>query len=138
MPIIVLALGVLLLMAAYNNTVGALFTQLGSDFPGFAVWAGAILLLYLVSRIPGFTGAAKLFLALLVIVFIIKNQGVFQQFSSALQSGAQAPQQAQIPSLVSGTPAPITLNGGGGSGGAGGVAGSAASAIGGSLLGGVL
>jgi hypothetical protein len=121
MPIIVLALGAMLIITAYNDTYAALFQQLGSDIPGFALWGAAILIIYFVSTIPGMDKPAKMFLGLLIVVFLLANQGVFANAQAAL-SGSTAPvqpQQVTEPSIVSGTPAPITMAGGSSSGGGG-------------------
>jgi hypothetical protein len=112
MAIIVLFLGIMLVITAYNNTFAALFHQLGSDLPGFGIWAAAIIIIWAVSNVPALRTPAKWFLALLIIVFLLSNHGLWPNLQAAItgQTPPQPPQQTQLPSLVSQTPAPITLN----------------------------
>lgn len=126
MPIILLAAAIMLVVTAYNDTYGALFSQIASDAPGFVVWGAALLILYVISKIPGGEKPAKALLALLVIVFLVGNRGVFSNFSAAI-TGQQAPvtptpvQQAPLPQGI-----PIEIGGGspGGIGGGGSAVGS--------------
>jgi hypothetical protein len=127
MPILFGLLGIMLIIAGWNNTYAALGAQLSQDFTGggagfshsFLPWLGAIVILWMISSIPGLEKPAKVFFGLLVLVFLISRQGVFAQFQAAFTSaGAQAPASTPIP-LPQG-PAPIQLTVGGAMGGSGG------------------
>lgn len=129
-----LLIALVLIVTAFLNTQGLLGSQLASDGPGYLKWAAAIIAIGLIGYIPGFSTASKLFLALVLLVILISNKGVFSNLQSAIenpQSGLTPP----TPPTVTGNPT-INLNGGS-SGSAGGAIGQAAGAAGGigSLLG---
>lgn len=149
MPILFGLLGIMLIISGWNNTYSALGSQLSQDFTGggqgigssFLPWLGAVAVLWLATSIPGVGKPAKLFFTLLVLVFFLKNNGIFSQFQAAFTSaGTAAPASTPIP-LPQGA-APIQLIGGsGGSGGSplGGLGGTAGSLIpGGGLLTGMI
>lgn len=139
MPIIILAVAVMLIVTAYNDTYGALFSQLSSDMPGFLVWGGLILLLWLGGEATGMEKPAKALLLLVFLAFILQNQSALGNLSAAF-SGSTPPvlpqpvQQAPLPAGI-----PIESAGGStGDGGIGGALGTAASFPLGGLMGGIL
>lgn len=109
-----LLIAIVLIVIAFLNTQGLLGSQLASDGPGYLKWAAAILAIGLLGYIPGFGTASKLFLALVLLVILISNKGIFANLQSAIdnpQSGLTPP----TPPTVTGNPT-ITLSGGSGGG----------------------
>ena len=95
MPYVLIAFGALLTVAGARGTNGALFTLLKGDFTGqrsFIWWALSILLIGSLGYIKETRTLANAFLALVLIVLILANRGVFSQFVSAVQSGTTSPQ----------------------------------------------
>jgi hypothetical protein len=90
-------LGLLAIVTSVRGNQAAVATQLQQDFtaqssgPSFWVWIGAILVFGLIGRITGATGAMRLFVILLIVVYLVSNNGIFAKFSAALQPPAPAP-----------------------------------------------
>ena len=85
-------IGLALAVTAYNNTTSALFGQLESDVfgsgsgSGFLVWAGAIIFLSVAGNVLGIPKASKLFIILVLVVFILQQQGLWNNFEAAFTS----------------------------------------------------
>ncbi len=73
MVLVVLFIGIILLVSALRNSYGALFTAIGTDVPGFVVWAAAILALGAIGFIPGFKPVSRGLLALVIVVLVFQN-----------------------------------------------------------------
>jgi hypothetical protein len=93
-------LGILALVTAIRGNQAAVASQVTSDFtgsgsgPGFWVWIAAILIFGLIGRVTGATGAMKLFVGLLIVVYLVSKQGIFGQLSTAFtQTSAPAATQ---------------------------------------------
>jgi hypothetical protein len=124
MAYVLIFFGLLLTVAGVRNTHvdqggnPGLFTLLRGDFTGsnsFIYWLGAIAIVGGLGYIPGIQKVSNAFLALILIVLVLSNQGVFAQFQSALQTSTTppaptiAPAATAIPTTV--TPAPtVTPN----------------------------
>lgn len=125
-------MGILLVVTGTKDTYKALGAQLYSDFAGTGGFMYWILAVGIIGAIGYYSPAQKfsrLFLALLIIVFILANKGLFAQLQQGLASGpvqaaSNAPPTPQdIPlhlSGLGGTPIPIKIQGSGGAGGIGG------------------
>jgi hypothetical protein len=117
MPLIFIALGVLLVVVAYQNTEIALFQQVSADVPGFAKWAAAIVVIGGIGYYEPIKKPARMLFGLVVLVIFFKN---YQRIIDAIKS----PAAAQPPQASSSMPAPLTdpfpVQLSGGSGGAGG------------------
>lgn len=93
MPFALLAIGLLLVIAAYNNTQDVLASQLKKDFSGktgFVYWIAAIIIVGAIGYIRPLQSVSRAFLALILVILFLTNSGVFAQFNAAL-SGAAAP-----------------------------------------------
>ena len=89
MAMIALLIGVVLVVAAIRDTHGELFTALGQDVPGFAVWAAAIFALAVIGFIPGLKPVSRGLLALVIVVIVVTNyQAILGGFQSAWQGAA--------------------------------------------------
>lgn len=83
MILVALFVGVVLIVAAIRNSQGALFTALGTDVPGYVVWAAALVAVGAVGYAPGLKPVSRGLLALVLIVIILNNY-------SAILAGFQA------------------------------------------------
>ena|SRR5271165_666592 len=105
MVLALLLVGILLVTAGVRGTAGSLSTQFGSDMTGtdgFIVWLGALLVIGLIGYVPGFQRPSRYLLALVLVVILLANNGVFAQLVTGIaQADAAGPQ----PSGTS-TPAP--------------------------------
>lgn len=73
MILVLLFIGVVLVIAAFRNSQGALFTALYEDVPGFVVWAAAIFAIGAVGFIPGLKPVSRGILALVIVVIVLRN-----------------------------------------------------------------
>src|ERR1700677_3290916 len=93
MPFLFLVFGTVMVVSAARNTQTQLIGLLKSDFTGngnFIYWLISILAIGAVGYIPDLKPVSRAFLVLVVIVLILKNGGVFTQFTSALSSTTKA------------------------------------------------
>ncbi len=93
MPYALVLFGLLLTIAGARNTQGDLFTLLKGDFTGnrsFIWWTISIIGIGSLGYIPATKKLANTFLALVFVVLILSNKGVFAQFISAIKSGPSA------------------------------------------------
>ena len=87
MPYALIIAGIILTVAGVRNTQSALYTLLAGDFTGnksFIWWTLSILGIGAVGYVEDLKGLANAFLALVLIVLVLANKGVFQQFTTAL------------------------------------------------------
>jgi hypothetical protein len=97
MPFLFLISGIVLIVASVRGTNQQLVTLLKGDFTGqdnFLYWSVSILLIGAIGYIDGLKPVSRAFLVLVVIVLFIKNKGVFQQFTQALNLTQQQPQSS--------------------------------------------
>jgi type III secretory pathway component EscV len=91
MPFVVLLIGALLIVTAFNNSFGTLATQLEGDIPGFFKWAAAIAAILGLGYIPGFRTPSRYLLALVLMVILLANYSqIIAGFQSFLTSGGTA------------------------------------------------
>ncbi len=110
MVIALLIVGILLTTAGIRGTEGKLATQFASDMTGtdgFIVWLGALVLIGLVGFIPGLQRPSRYLIALVVLVIVLRNGGVFQNFVTAI---AQVDATGPVPSQVASAPAAANSN----------------------------
>jgi hypothetical protein len=93
MPILFLAVGIALLIAAIRNTLvtngsnPGLFTLLQQDFTSsnnFGIWILAIVILGALGYVPALRLISNGLLLLIVVVILLSNKGFFSQFQSAV------------------------------------------------------
>lgn len=105
MPFILLAIGIVLIIAAINDKIGALASQISTDLQAknggvsFAAWFAAIVIIGLVGYIPGLTGFSRALLLLVVVVILLKGGTGF--FAKLVQQIENPP----APSANPGSPA---------------------------------
>lgn len=82
MILVVLTIGIIILVASLRGTHAALFAAIGTDVPGFVVWAAAIVALGAIGFIPGLKPISRGLLALVVVVLVFQNyQPILQGFA---------------------------------------------------------
>ena len=87
MPFVIVIVGVIIAIAAFNNTFSSLATELETDLPGYFVWGIAIAAVLALGFIPGFKTPSRWLIALVAVVIVLKGwsqiQAGFQQFASS-------------------------------------------------------
>lgn len=73
MAFLALLIGVVLIVVTLRGTHGELLTALGTDVPGFAVWAAAIFAVAVIGFIPGLKPVSRGLLALVILVIVLTN-----------------------------------------------------------------
>jgi hypothetical protein len=91
MPFIIVIVGVILAIAAINNSYPSLATELEQDIPGYFVWGIAIAAILGLGFIPGFRTPSRWLVALVALVIVLKGWPQIQAgFQSFAQSGGTA------------------------------------------------
>jgi hypothetical protein len=88
-----------MVITGVRNTYGDFASQLKADFTGpgnFTYWVASIGAVGAVGYVDKLRPFANMFMALIIIVMVLKNGGVFDKFRAALASGGTTP--AQTPS----------------------------------------
>ncbi len=106
MPFIVIVIGIIIAVAAFNDSHGTLFAQLKQDIPGYFKWAVAIAAILGLGFIPGFKVPSRYLIALVALVVILTNAkqvfAGFTQFAGATGpptgTGATEPTSAYVQS----------------------------------------
>lgn len=122
MGLAVILIGAMFVISAIRNEQGQLAAQFESDLPGYLVWGGALTGVWLLGKIPGFQKPAILLMALVLLVIVIADRGVFANLQQAIQSPPASTSNPEPP-LPAGNPTITVATSGGGSGasGAGGI-----------------
>jgi hypothetical protein len=108
MPFLFIVTGLVMVISAARNTYPQLLQLLKDDVTGqnnFVYWMAAILGIGALGYIPDLKPVSRAFLVLVVIVLILKNGGVFNQFVSALNT-TQAANPSIGTSATSSQPGP--------------------------------
>ncbi len=107
MPFALLGIGLLLVIAAYNNTQTVLSGQLQKDFSGktgFVYWIAAIIILGMVGYIKPMQTVSRALLALLLVVIFLTHNGILQKFNAALSGSAGAGNDGETTTTTPATP----------------------------------
>lgn len=94
--------GLVLTISGVRGTENELFTQVQKDFTGqgsFIYWLAAIGIVGGAGYVEQLQGISRAFLALILIVLLLSNGKVFDQFTAALQNSTAPPE----PSTQTGT-----------------------------------
>jgi hypothetical protein len=83
MPFILIFIGAILIVAAFNNTQGDLATALEADVPPFLKWGLAVGAIGGLGWVPGLATLSRWLLALVFTVIVLKN---YQQIISGFQA----------------------------------------------------
>jgi hypothetical protein len=131
MPFVVILVGVILVVAAWNETHGDLGKALQADVPGYFKWGAALAAIAGLGFVPGLKTPSRWLLALVLLVIFLHNyNSILAGFKNFAQSGAQptgtagTDPTAAYTANPTATPLPtesqIAGEGGGGGGAAGG------------------
>ena len=120
----ILLIGIILIDTSLKGTNKELGDQLAADFlgtDGFMLWAGSFVGVGLIGYIPGLQRTSHYLLALLIVVIVVRNQGLFAQAQDALLvASKKGPAPAQPPPAdPSSSSGSGSSSGGSGAGGAG-------------------
>jgi hypothetical protein len=89
MPFLFIIVGTVFVVASVRNTNQQLVTLLKGDFTGsrnFIYWTLSILLIGMVGYVKDLQPISRMFMALVVIVLFLSNEGVFNKFFSAINA----------------------------------------------------
>ncbi len=96
MPFVLLIVGALLVVTAFNNSHGQLAGALQSDLPGFFKWGAAIAAILGLGFLPGLKTPSRWLLALVLLVIVLKNYtAILAGFSGFAKTGASATNAGQ-------------------------------------------
>jgi hypothetical protein len=104
MPFVILAFGVVLVVAGVRGTQGALFTLLKNDLTGFAPWFVAILFIGALGYIKPIKPITDAFMVLLIVVLFLSNGGFFAKLFGTSTTSASNPlssNQTSLPTMPS-------------------------------------
>lgn len=87
MPFLLLIIGALLFIVAYQNTHADVGKALAQDVPPFLKWGAAIAAVAALGWIPGMRDLSRWLLALVLVVIVLTN---YKQMISGLQALTQA------------------------------------------------
>lgn len=88
MPIALLIIGGILLITAFNNTMGQLATALESDVPGYFKWIAAISAILGLGYVKGLQTPSRILLALVAVVIVVTQyKAILAGFTSFASSG---------------------------------------------------
>lgn len=100
MPFLVIMVGGVLAMVAYNDTQDQLATDLEQDLPGFLKWFAAVVGIAVLGFIPGMQKFSRMLLALVIVVIILKNYkqvlASFEGLSGAAPSASTIATQTPV------------------------------------------
>lgn len=89
MPIFVLLIGIVLIVSAWRGTQEKLRELLVGDFTGqnsYLMWVGALLIVYLVSKVEPSGKVGKGLVVLVILTLVLRSgSGFFDQLSSQLK-----------------------------------------------------
>jgi hypothetical protein len=94
MPIALIIIGLFLAIAGIKNNAATLGQTVGEDFRGagsFWYWIVAVLVVGSIGYASDARGISRLFLTLIVLVFVLTNEGIYAQLVRALQNPTPAP-----------------------------------------------
>jgi hypothetical protein len=107
MPLALLFIGLLLVIVAIKGNYSAVFSQLETDLTGsgnFLVWIFAIMFVAIAGKILELPQAAKLFVTLILVVYVVSNVGIFTKAEQAFADFSAAPAPAST------SPAPASTS----------------------------
>ena len=86
MAFVLIFVGIVLFVVAYNNNQNTFVSLLKADVftTNFIYWVVAVFLLGALGYITKFKGLSNSFLVLILLVFVIANKGFFQKFNEEL------------------------------------------------------
>lgn len=91
MPAAILIIGAILVVSAFNNSFGALATELETDVAAYFKWALAVAAICALGYIPGFRTPSRYLLGLVLLVILLTNYTqIYAGFTAFSSSGGTA------------------------------------------------
>jgi hypothetical protein len=91
MPFVFLLIAAVIIVVAFNNTAGALASELETDIPGYLPWAAAIAAVAGLGFVPGIRTPSRWLLALVLVALAVSNyQTILSGFASVAGSSTSA------------------------------------------------
>lgn len=93
MAFALIALGILLFIAAYQNNVAILGHQLSVDLmgpKGFLIWLVALFIIGAIGYAPKLERLSRIFLVLILVVVFLANKGFFTQLTTLVTAAGSA------------------------------------------------
>lgn len=112
MPFALSIIGILLIVVGFQNTYKEFGKQLASDFTGdnnFIYWIASLGVIGALGYIESLKKFSRIFMALIIIVMVLVNRGLFDKLMQAIREGT-----SEAPEYIG---APLPEKGGGGGGG---------------------
>jgi hypothetical protein len=102
MPFVILILGIILVVVAYQGTHAALLADLQQDLPGFFKWALAISAVVALGYVPGLQKPSRYLLGLvMLVIFLMNYSNILNGFKSLSSSGQASTDLGSTSSLAS-------------------------------------
>lgn len=103
MPFVVIAFGIVFIIAGVRGTQGALFTLLKNDLMGFAPWFASILVIGGLGYIKPIKPITDAFMVLLIVVLFLSNGGFFAKLfgTATAAKSSTSLTSVSLPSLSS-------------------------------------
>jgi len=89
MGMALLVVGLMLAVTVVKGNTAQVASQLNSDLTGsgsFLLWIGALVFLAVAGNVLNMPRATKMFMGLILAVFVLQQQGLWAQFSSAFSN----------------------------------------------------
>jgi len=113
MPLALAIIGIVLVIVAIRGTEGDLFTLLTGDAAGWFKWAAAIVAVGALGYIPKLEAPSRVLLALVLIVIVLVNKGLFSTLSAVLTNPpAASPSVSPVPAALGDLPVKLNVSGG--------------------------
>ena len=109
MPFVLLLIGLVLIVAAFNNAQASLAAELEKDAPGFFRWGLAIAAILALGYVPALRTPSRALLAVVVFVLVVTN---YQQIIAGIKSFAGSGSTPQGGSAASTSTSSSTSSGG--------------------------
>ena len=94
MPLALIGVAAIFIVVGFRGTQTCLFSLLQQDFTGsgnFLYFVVALVIVGAVGYIPKLKGVSDAFLALIILVIFLSNQGFWAQLQAALQTSTASP-----------------------------------------------
>lgn len=102
MPFVILFIGIILVVVAYQGTHAQLLADLQQDIPGFFKWALAISAIMGLGYVPGMQKPSRYLLGLvLTVIFLTNYSNILQGFQSLSGSGQASTDAGSQPATAS-------------------------------------
>lgn len=101
MPFALVTIGLIMIVTGAKGTYSAFGKQVASDFTGegnFLYWIASIGAVGALGYVPDLKTFSRMFMTLIVVAMVLRNGGVFDQFTAAMRQGPTKPDAAKLPS----------------------------------------